>query len=130
MKDRKGRIRGMRVPRAHETGFGHLLRTAQPGRLTTSQIEASRRIIAKRVKKIGSYKIHIKPSTSVTKKPMEVRMGKGKGAVDYYIARVRAGQLLFSIQGVTAETAKPLFKKIQHKLPVQTVACFLEQNKK
>jgi large subunit ribosomal protein L16 len=121
MKDRKGRIRGMRFPRQNENQWECILRSSQSGRLTASQIESARRIIAKRVKKIGTYKIHVIHSTAVTKKPSEVRMGKGKGAIDHYIARVKAGQILLSIQGVSPELAKSLFKKVQYKLPVQTM---------
>jgi large subunit ribosomal protein L16 len=121
MKDRKGRIRGMKHPRPSDMQWEHILRTSQSGRLTAPQIESARRIIAKRVKKIGTYKIHVIHSTSVTKKPSEVRMGKGKGAIDHYIARVKAGQILLSIQGVSPEIAKSLFEKVQYKLPLQTV---------
>ena len=108
MKDRKGRIRGMKHPRPSDMQWEHILRTSQSGRLTAPQIESARRIIAKRVKKIGTYKIHVIHSTSVTKKPSEVRMGKGKGAIDHYIARVKAGQILLSIQGVSPEIAKAI----------------------
>nr|YP_010952455.1 ribosomal protein L16 [Ancyromonas sigmoides]WMQ52559.1 ribosomal protein L16 [Ancyromonas sigmoides] len=120
MKDRKGRIRGIKLHKPQEQIFEHILRTSQPGRLTAQQIEASRRILSKKLKKQGSYRIHVHPSISVSKKPSEVRMGKGKGAVDHFIARVKAGQILFSIQNVNASIAKTLFVKVSYKLPIQT----------
>lgn len=120
MKDRKGRIRGMKSHKPHENLWENVMRSSQSGRLTAQQIEASRRILSKRLKKQGSYHIHIHPSISVSKKPSEVRMGKGKGAIDHHICRVKAGQILFSIQGVTPALSKLLFKKVSYKLPIQT----------
>ena len=120
MKDRKGRIRGMKSHKSHENLWENVMRSSQSGRLTAQQIEASRRILSKRLKKQGSYHIHIHPSISVSKKPSEVRMGKGKGAIDHHICRVKAGQILFSIQGVTPALSKLLFKKVSYKLPIQT----------
>jgi large subunit ribosomal protein L16 len=120
MKDRKGRIRGMKTHKLHESSWEHILRSSQSGRLTAQQIESARRILSKRLKKQGSYHIHVHPSISVSKKPSEVRMGKGKGAIDHYICRIKAGQILFSIQGVPSSMSKLLFKRVSYKLPVQT----------
>lgn len=124
MKDRKGRSRKIYYHDLHaHTGNSHVLRSLQAGRLTTFQIEASRKIIAKIMKRIGTYKVHVKPVIGVSRKPAEVRMGKGKGAVDHYVSRIKAGQLLFSIQSnsVDNEVAKTIFKKAQYKLPVKTI---------
>lgn len=119
MKDRKGRIRGIKLHKPHEERWEFVLRASQSGRITAQQIEASRRILAKRLKKQGTYHIHIYPSVSVSKKPSEVRMGKGKGAIDHHIARVKAGQILFSVQKIPSSVAKMLFNKVGYKLPVQ-----------
>lgn len=120
MKDRKGRTRGIKKINPKESiQFEHLLRSTQAGRITAQQLESSRRIIAKHIKKLGTYRIHVYPSISVSKKPSEVRMGKGKGAIDHHIVRIKAGQLLFSIQGVSSTIAKDVFSRVKYKLPVQ-----------
>lgn len=96
------------------------LYSLQSGRLRTRQIEAARRLIAKRTKKIGTYKVHINPVIGVSKKPLEVRMGKGKGALDHYIARIKGGQILFTIAGISPPMAKAILKAAKYKLPLQT----------
>lgn len=128
MKDRKGRVRGFKQFDVTSQKWEHTLRSEQSGRITAQQMESGRRIITKRIKKIGTYRLHIQQNVSVSKKPSEVRMGKGKGAIDHYITRVKAGQLLFSIQGVSPRTAETLFKKVQYKLPVQT-AIYVSKSK-
>jgi large subunit ribosomal protein L16 len=118
-KDRKGKARDVKLfnPAPHQSS--HKMMSLQAGRLTSNQIEAARRVISKQVKRIGRYKIHIHPLTSVSSKPSEVRMGKGKGSIDYYICRVKAGQLLFSVQGVSPILTRNLFLKASRKLPVK-----------
>ena len=96
-------------------------------RITGRQIEAARRAAVRCMKRQGQFWIKVFADIPVSKKPAEVRMGKGKGAIDYYIARVKAGQILLSIQGVSPELAKSLFKKVQYKLPVQTMVFTFDQ---
>lgn len=120
IKDRKGRIRGVNIFNTIAHKENHKLITTQCGRITQTQIEAARRVIAKQVKRKAKYKSHIRANTSVSTKPSEVRMGKGKGAIDYYICRVKAGQLIFSIDGIIPIiSAKSMFLRAARKLPVK-----------
>jgi large subunit ribosomal protein L16 len=118
-KTRKGRIRGVKFFNELPHLYSHKLVLTEAGRLTTNQIEAARRIISKQVKRVGTYKIHVRASTSVSTKPSEVRMGKGKGAIDYYIARVKAGQLLFTIRGLNSIESYRTFLRASRKLPLK-----------
>ena len=91
-----------------------------PERVTARQIEAARRAITRHMKRMGKLWIRIFPDVPVTKKPAEVRMGKGKGAVEYWIARVKPGRIMFELDGVKAEIAHEAFALAAAKLPVKT----------
>jgi len=119
-KQRKGRIRG-KAHRGSEVNFGDFgIKTLQPGRITARQIEAARRAIQRSVKRGGKLWIRIFPDKPITKKPAEVRMGKGKGSVEYWAAPVKPGRVLYEINGVTREQAQEAFKLAGYKLPVKT----------
>ena len=119
-KQRKGRIRGT-AQRGADIDFGDFgLKTTQPGRITARQIEAARRAIQRSVKRGGKLWIRIFPDRPITKKPAEVRMGSGKGSVEYWAAPVKPGRVLYEINGVTREQAMEAFKLASYKLPVKT----------
>jgi large subunit ribosomal protein L16 len=90
------------------------------GRITARQIEAARRAITRRVKRGAKIWIRIFPDKPITKKPLEVRQGKGKGNVEYWVARVQPGRMLYEMQGVDEELAREAFRLAAAKLPVQT----------
>jgi large subunit ribosomal protein L16 len=101
--------------------FGQFaLKTEENERITSRQIEAARRAMTRYVKRGGKIWIRIFPDTPITKKPAEVRMGSGKGSVDHYVAKVRAGRIMFEMDGVTEEVAKEAMRLAAHKLPVKT----------
>lgn len=119
-KDFKGRNRGLAV-RGNKVSFGDFgLRATAHSRITARQIEAARRAIARHVKRGGKIIIRIFPDKPVSKKPLEVRQGKGKGNVEYWVALVQPGRMLFEIEGVDAELAKQAFDRAAAKLPVKT----------
>ena len=93
--------------------------STEKGKLTSRQIEAARIAINRYLKRGGSLVIRIFPHQPVTKRPAEVRMGKGKGPVEYYIAKVKDGTMLYEVSGVTMEQAKEAFRLAGHKLPVK-----------
>ena len=88
--------------------------------LTSRQIEAARKVIVRYVRKTGKIWIRVFPDVPVTKKPLEVKMGGGKGNVDHYMARIKRGRILFEVNGVDEATAKDIFAKASYKLPFQT----------
>ena len=90
------------------------------GRITARQIEAARRAITRKVKRGAKIWIRIFPDKPITKKPLEVRQGKGKGNVEYWVARVQPGRMLYEMQGVDEELAREAFRLAAAKLPVQT----------
>jgi len=96
------------------------LKAMEPGWITSRQIEASRVTIARKVRKLGKMWIRIFPHKSITKKPAETRMGKGKGAPEYWVAVVKPGRILFEVEGVTEEVAAEAFKLCSQKLPIKT----------
>jgi len=98
--------------------FGML--ATENGRLTSRQIEAGRMAITRKVKRQGNIWIRVFPDKPVTKKPLEVRMGSGKGAVEQWVAIVKAGRVLFELAGVTADEAKEAFRIAGSKLPIAT----------
>lgn len=98
----------------------YALKTLETTRLTSKQIEATRRIIIRKMKRLGFLWIRIFPDTPVTSKPTENRMGKGKGAVSFWVAKVKKGQILYEISGISLENAKKVFKIGSNKLPVKT----------
>ncbi len=119
-KQFKGRNRGLAVA-GSSVSFGDFgLRSAERGRLTARQIEAARRAITRRVKRGGKLWIRVFPDKPITKKPLEVRQGKGKGNVEYWVAQVQPGRMLYEIEGVTEELAREAFTLASAKLPFKT----------
>lgn len=120
-KQHKGRNNGVAV-RGSSVSFGDYgLKATERGRLTARQIEAARRAISRHVKRGGKMWIRVFPDKPISKKPLEVRMGKGKGSVEYWVAQIRPGSMLYEIQGVSEELAREAFKLAAAKLPVKTV---------
>ena len=123
-KQKKGRIKGIEM-RCTDVRFGSYgLRALESGRISARQIEAARRVITRRMKRRGKVWIKIFPSTPVTSKPVEVRMGKGKGAVDYWVCPVRRGTLLYEVGGISKEVALQALKGGATKLPIATKIIF------
>ena len=119
-KQHKGRNRGL-AHRGSDVSFGEFgLKAVGRGRITARQIEAARRTITRRVKRGGKLYIRVFPDKPITKKPLEVRMGKGKGNVEYWVAQVQPGRMLYEIEGVPEELAREAFKLASAKLPVET----------
>jgi large subunit ribosomal protein L16 len=120
-KQHKGRNRGVATT-GNKVSFGEYgLKTVDRGRLTARQVEAARRAINRYIKRGGKVWIRIFPDVPVTKKPLEVRMGKGKGAVEYWVAKVIPGRVLYEIEGVPEDVAREAFRLAAAKLPVRTV---------
>ncbi|MGB1539879.1 MAG: 50S ribosomal protein L16 [Rickettsiales bacterium] len=119
-KAHKGRIHG-NAKGGYTLNFGaHGLKTLDAERITARQIEAARRAITRHVKRVGRLWIRVFPDVPVSSKPAEVRMGKGKGSVDFWAARVKPGRILFEIDGVSEELARTAFERASAKLPVKT----------
>ncbi len=119
-KQHKGRNRGLALA-GNRVSFGEFgLKALEHGRLTARQIEAARRAITRSVKRGGKIWIRIFPDKPITKKPLEVRMGKGKGNVEYWVALVQPGRMLYEIEGVSEELAREAFRLAAAKLPVRT----------
>jgi large subunit ribosomal protein L16 len=119
-KQQKGRNRGLAV-RGGNVSFGeYALKATGRGRLTARQIEAARRTITRHVKRGGKLWIRVFPDVPVTKKPIEVRQGKGKGNVEYWIAQIQPGRVIYEIEGVTEDVAREAFKLAAAKLPFKT----------
>ena len=119
-KQHKGRNRGL-AQSGNRVSFGEFgLKATERGRLTARQIEAARRAITRSVKRGGKLWIRVFPDKPISKKPLEVRMGKGKGNVEYWVALVQPGLVLYEIEGVTEELAREAFSLAAAKLPVKT----------
>lgn len=119
-KQQKGKNNGV-ANRGSSVSFGEYgLKATQRGRITARQIEAARRAITRHVKRGGKIWIRVFPDKPITKKPLEVRMGKGKGSVEYWVAQIKPGTMLYEIQGVPEELAREAFKLAAAKLPVKT----------
>ena len=119
-KAHKGRIHGL-AKGGFELNFGQYgLKATEPERVTARQIEAARRAITREMKRQGRVWIRIFPDLPVSKKPTEVRMGKGKGSVEFWAARVKPGRIMFEIDGVSEEIAKEALRLGAMKLPVTT----------
>ena len=119
-KAHKGRIHGA-AKGGFELNFGSYgLKAVEPGRITARQIEAARRAITRHMKRVGKVWIRVFPDVPVTGKPTEVRMGKGKGAVEYWAARVHPGRIMFEIDGVPADVAREALRLGAAKLPIST----------
>lgn len=107
--------------RGSRVSFGDYgLKALEPGRVTARQIESARRAISRYVKRGGKIWIRVFPDKPISRKPLEVRMGSGKGSVEYWIAEVRPGKMLYEIQGVSEELAKEAFRLASAKLPIKT----------
>jgi len=119
-KMHKGRNTGLATSGCHVSFGEYALKATTRGRLTARQIEAARRAITRFIKRGGKIWIRIFPDVPITKKPLEVRMGSGKGNVEYWVAKIQPGRVLYEIEGVTEETAREAFKLAAAKLPVQT----------
>ena len=119
-KAHKGRIHGA-AKGGSDLAFGQFgLKSQEPERVTARQIEAARRAITREMKRAGRVWIRIFPDLPVSKKPVEVRMGKGKGSVEFWAARVKPGRILFEIDGVPADVAKEALRLGAMKLPIMT----------
>src|SRR5437870_9794644 len=119
-KMHKGRNPG-KACRGSDMSFGEFgLMTLQPGWITSRQIEAARIAMSRKIKRGGKIWIRIFPDKPITKKPAETRMGTGKGGVEYYVAVVKPGRILYEMEGVTDEIAKKAFHLAAYKLPVAT----------
>ena len=119
-KQHKGRNRGVAL-RGNKVSFGEFgLRTLGRARITARQIESARRAINRYIKRGGKVWIRVFPDKPITKKPIEVRMGKGKGNVEYWVALVQPGRVMFELEGVPAHVAREAFRLAASKLPVNT----------
>lgn len=119
-KMRKGRNRGL-AQAGNQVSFGEYgLKATDRGRITARQIEAARRAMTRYVKRGGKIWIRVFPDVPVSKKPLEVRMGKGKGNVEYWVAKVQPGTVLYEMEGVTEEIAREAFRLASTKLPIAT----------
>ncbi len=120
-KQHKGRNRGLAV-RGSSVAFGEYgLKATGRGRITARQIEAARRAMTRYVKRGGKIWIRIFPDKPITKKPLEVRQGKGKGNVEYWVAQIQPGRVLYEMEGVAEEVAREAFRLAAAKLPVPTI---------
>jgi large subunit ribosomal protein L16 len=116
----KDRNRGLALSGC-DVSFGEFgLKATTRGRITARQIEAARRTITRKVKRGGKIWIRVFPDKPITKKPLEVRMGSGKGSVEYWVAQIQPGRMLYEIEGVTEQLAREAFALAAAKLPVQT----------
>ncbi len=124
-KQMKGHNRGV-ATRGNRVSFGEFgLKAMDHGRITARQIEAARRAVSRYIKRGGKIWIRIFPDKPITLKPLEVRQRSGKGNVEYWVALVQPGRVMFEIEGVTPDIAKEAFRLAAAKLPVQTA--FLER---
>ena len=119
-KAHKGRIKGVATS-AVDLAFGQFgLKAMEPERVTARQIEAARRALTRHMKRAGRVWIRIFPDVPVSKKPLEVRMGSGKGAPEFWVARVKPGRIMFEVDGVPLQVAKEALALAAAKLPIKT----------
>ncbi|MEO0230610.1 MAG: 50S ribosomal protein L16 [candidate division WOR-3 bacterium] len=119
-KQQRGRLKGVALA-GNYLAFGEYgLKTLEAHWLTANQIEAARMAISRYLKKGGKLWVRVFPDKPVTKKPAETRMGKGKGNVEFWVAVVKPGRILFELSGVSEEEAREAFRMASHKLPVKT----------
>ncbi len=119
-KQQKGRNRGLST-NGNRVSFGQYgLKATTRGRITARQIEAARRAMTRHIKRGGKIWIRIFPDKPITKKPLEVRMGKGKGSVEYWVSQVQPGKMLYEMEGVSEDIAREAFRLASAKLPVKT----------
>ena len=120
-KQQKGRNRGL-AQVGNDVSFGEFgLKAVGRGRITARQIEAARRAMTRHIKRGGKIWIRIFPDVPITKKPIEVRMGKGKGNVEYWVSKIQPGRVLYEMEGVSEDIAREAFRLAAAKLPVKTV---------
>lgn len=120
-KQFKGRNRGL-SNRGSKVSFGEYgLKVTERGRLTARQIEAARRTISRAIKRGGKVWLRVFPDKPITQKPLEVRQGKGKGNVEYWVALVQPGKVLIEVEGIPEDLAREAFKLAAAKLPIQTI---------
>ena len=123
-KQFKGKLRGQ-TNRGNQIIFGkYALKVLEETRITSRQIEDTRRTIIRKMKRLGFLWIRVFPDTPVTAKPTENRMGKGKGSFSFWVAKVKKGQILYEISGISLENAKKVLKAGSNKLPVKTKIIF------
>lgn len=116
----KGRNRGL-AQRGSSVSFGEFgLKAVGRGRMTARQIEAARRAMTRYIKRGGKIWIRVFPDKPITKKPLEVRQGKGKGNVEYWVAQIQPGRMLYEVEGVEEESAREAFRLAASKLPFPT----------
>lgn len=119
-KQQKGRNRGLATV-ANKVSFGEYgLKSLETGRITARQIEAARRAMTRYIKRGGKIWIRIFPDVPITKKPLEIRQGKGKGNVEYWVAKIQPGRMLYEMEGVTEPIAREAFRLAAAKLPIRT----------
>ncbi len=119
-KQQKGRNRGL-ATRGSKVSFGEFgLKATSRGRITARQIEAARRAMTRHIKRGGKIWIRVFPDKPISKKPLEVRQGKGKGNVEYWVAQIQPGRVLYEMEGVSEEIAREAFRLAAAKLPVAT----------
>lgn len=119
-KQHKGRNRGL-AERGNSISFGdYALKAVGRGRITARQIESARRAMTRHIKRGGKIWIRVFPDKPITQKPLEVRMGKGKGNVEYWVAQIQPGRILYEVQGVPEDLAREAFALAAAKLPVAT----------
>jgi large subunit ribosomal protein L16 len=119
-KVRKGKIRGVATAGNYIAYGEYALQAQGHERITSRQIEASRQAMTRYIKRGGKIWIRIFPHTPVTRKPLDVKMGSGKGSPEFFVAKVRPGTIMFEMQGVSEETAREAMRLAGHKLPVKT----------
>lgn len=119
-KQQKGRNRGLATV-GNRVSFGEYgLKSLETGRITARQIEAARRAMTRYIKRGGKIWIRIFPDVPITKKPLEIRQGKGKGNVEYWVAKVQPGRMLYEMEGVAEPVAREAFRLAAAKLPMKT----------
>ncbi|SEP64117.1 large subunit ribosomal protein L16 [Ectothiorhodospira magna] len=119
-KQFKGKNRGLATS-GEKVSFGeYALKSVDRGRITARQIEAARRAMTRHIKRGGKIWIRVFPDVPVTKKPVEVRMGKGKGNVEYWVCKIQPGRVLYEMEGVSEEVAREAFRLAAAKLPIKT----------
>ncbi len=119
-KQFKGRNRGQAMT-GNKVSFGQYgLQATERGRMTARQIEAARRAMTRHIKRGGKIWIRVFPDVPISKKPLEVRMGKGKGNVEYWVCKIQPGRMLYEMEGVSEEVARQAFKLAAAKLPFKT----------
>lgn len=119
-KQFRGRMRGMAKGGTELQQGDYGLQALEPGWITSRQIEAVRRAMVRQMRRRGRYWIRIFPDKPVTAKPAETRMGKGKGAVDHWVAVVKPGRVMFEVSGVSNEVAREALRRASYKLPIRT----------